>query len=72
MLRATHIMDTFEGGDHGVDVASTLNRTVDAAIGHLDKHLESIIEQWVLSYLKIELREKSLLRDMNNSPLARA
>ena len=72
MLRAAYIMDTFEGGDHGVDVASALDRPVDSTIGHLDKHLESIIEQWVLSYLKIELREKSLLRDMNNRPLARA
>ena len=45
MLRATHIMDTFEGGNHGIDVASALNRPVDSAIGHLDKHLESIIER---------------------------
>ena len=43
MLRAGNIMDTFEGGDHGVDVASALNHTVNSAIGHLDKHLESNI-----------------------------
>ena len=46
LVRDTHqhrhappIMDTFEGGDHGVDVASALNHTVNSAIGHLDKHL---------------------------------
>ena len=40
-------MNTFEGGDHGVDVASTLDGSVDPTIGHLDKHLKIIIEQSV-------------------------
>jgi hypothetical protein len=36
----TYIMNTFKGRDHGVDVASALHAAVDAAIGHLNEHLE--------------------------------
>jgi hypothetical protein len=38
-------VNAFKGGDHGVDVASTLDGTVDSTVGHLHKHLEIIIEQ---------------------------
>jgi hypothetical protein len=37
-------VNAFEGGDHGIDVASTLDGSVDPTIGHLDKHLEIISE----------------------------
>ena len=46
----TYIVNTFEGRNHGVDVASALHAAIDTAIGHLNEHLEQCNnEPWNIS-----------------------
>ena len=39
-LMRTYVVDTFEGGYHGVDVAGALHAAVDTAVGQLNEYLQ--------------------------------
>jgi len=40
MRTRTYVVDTFEGGYHGVDVAGALHAAVDTAVGQLNEYLQ--------------------------------
>jgi hypothetical protein len=42
--KETDIMDTFEAGYHGVDVARAFNGPVESTVGHLNQHLRSPLQ----------------------------